>query len=108
MLYLAIDQRRKQLTVNIRNENGDILLKRKVSIQWQRVPAPTLRNGGTETIAPRGPAGRVRIAEPVCFQKRYDRPPKKKRGTGGLFFGVSARAHCTPAMPFAAFPRRRG
>ena len=37
MLYLAIDQHRKQLTVNIRNENGDVLIKRQVSTQWERV-----------------------------------------------------------------------
>jgi hypothetical protein len=29
MLYLAIDQHRKQLTVNLRNEQGDVLLKRR-------------------------------------------------------------------------------
>ena len=37
MLYLAIDQHRKQLTVNMRNEKGDILLKRQVSTEWKRV-----------------------------------------------------------------------
>ena len=37
MLYLAIDQHRKQLTVNLRNEAGDVLLKRQVSTQWPRV-----------------------------------------------------------------------
>ena len=37
MLYLAIDQHRKQLTVNLRNEQGDVLLKRQVSTQWLRV-----------------------------------------------------------------------
>ena len=37
MLYLAIDQHRKQLTVNLRDENGDILLKRQVSTEWKRV-----------------------------------------------------------------------
>ena len=37
MLYLAIDQHRKQLTVNMRNEPGDILLKRQVSTDWKRV-----------------------------------------------------------------------
>ena len=37
MLYLAIDQHRKQLTVNMRNEVGDILLKRQVSTEWKRV-----------------------------------------------------------------------
>ena len=34
MLYLAIDQHRKQLTVNLRNESGDVLLKRQVSTDW--------------------------------------------------------------------------
>lgn len=37
MLYLAIDQHRKQLTVNLRDEQGDIVLKRQVSTQWERV-----------------------------------------------------------------------
>jgi len=39
MLYLAIDQHRKQLTVNIRDEEGDVLVKRQVSTEWQRVRA---------------------------------------------------------------------
>ena len=37
MLYLAIDQHRKQLTVNLRNEQGDVLRKRQVSTEWRRV-----------------------------------------------------------------------
>ena len=37
MLYLAIDQHRKQLTVNLRNEEGDVLLRRQVSTQWDKV-----------------------------------------------------------------------
>ena len=37
MLYLAIDQHRKQLTVNLRNEQGDVLLQRQVSTEWPRV-----------------------------------------------------------------------
>jgi transposase len=37
MLYLGIDQHRKQLTVNVRNEDGDVQLKRQVSTQWDRV-----------------------------------------------------------------------
>ena len=37
MLYLGIDQHRKQLTVNLRNEDGDVVLKRQVSTQWERV-----------------------------------------------------------------------
>ncbi len=39
MLYLAIDQHRKQLTVNIRNEEGDVLVRRQVSTEWERVRA---------------------------------------------------------------------
>jgi transposase len=37
MFYLAIDQHRKQLTVNLRNEHGDVVLKRQVSTEWARV-----------------------------------------------------------------------
>jgi transposase len=37
MLYLANDQHRKQLTVNLRNEAGDVILKRQVSTEWKRV-----------------------------------------------------------------------
>jgi transposase len=39
MLYLAIDQHRKQLTVNLRNQTGDVILKRQVSTVWERVQA---------------------------------------------------------------------
>jgi len=37
MLYLGIDQHRKQLTVNVRDEQGDVVLKRQVSTEWNRV-----------------------------------------------------------------------
>ena len=37
MLYLGIDQHRKQLTVNLRNEEGNVVLKRQVSTEWKRV-----------------------------------------------------------------------
>jgi len=37
MLYLGIDQHRKQLTVNLRNEAGEIMLRRQVSTEWARV-----------------------------------------------------------------------
>lgn len=39
MLYLGIDQHRKQLTVSIRNEAGDVTLRRQVSTEWVRVRA---------------------------------------------------------------------
>jgi transposase len=37
MLYLGIDQHRKQLTVDLRNEQGDTVVKRQVSTRWDRV-----------------------------------------------------------------------
>jgi transposase len=37
MLYLAIDQHRKQLTVNLRDEDGRVLVQRQVSTRWQAV-----------------------------------------------------------------------
>jgi transposase len=37
MLYLGIDQHRKQLTVSLRNEEGDVILRRQVSTEWNRV-----------------------------------------------------------------------
>jgi len=39
MLYLGIDQHRKQLTVCVRNEEGDVTLRRQVSTEWPRVRA---------------------------------------------------------------------
>jgi transposase len=37
MLYLAIDVHGKQLTVNVRNEVGETIVRRQVSTQWDRV-----------------------------------------------------------------------
>lgn len=37
MLYLAIDQHRKQLTVNLRDEDGTVRLRRQVSTRWEAV-----------------------------------------------------------------------
>jgi transposase len=39
MLYLGIDQHKKQLTVNVRSEDGTVILKRQVSTQWEKVRA---------------------------------------------------------------------
>ena len=36
MLYLGIDLHRKQLTVSVRNEKGDVILA-GVSTRWERV-----------------------------------------------------------------------
>jgi transposase len=37
MWYLGIDLHRKQLTVSLRNECGDVLLRRQVSTRWPKV-----------------------------------------------------------------------
>jgi transposase len=39
MLYLGIDQHKRQLTVNLRGEDGAVVLKRQVSTQWEKVRA---------------------------------------------------------------------
>ena len=61
MLYLGIDQHRKQLTVNLRNEQGDVILKRQVSTEWARVR--DFLEEVRKTSAPEG--GFVAIVE-VC------------------------------------------
>jgi len=57
MLYLAIDQHSKQLTVNLRNETGEILLRRQVSTRGEAprqfledVRQRSLAEGGYVTI----------------------------------------------------------
>ncbi len=37
MLYIAVDQHAKQLTVSVRDEAGDVVLRRQVSTEWERV-----------------------------------------------------------------------
>jgi transposase len=39
MFYLGIDQHKSQLTVNLRGEDGNVILKRQVSTQWEKVRA---------------------------------------------------------------------
>ncbi|MGD9126788.1 MAG: hypothetical protein PVH19_05355 [Planctomycetia bacterium] len=39
MLYLGIDQHKRQLTVNLREEGGSVILKRQVSTRWEKVRA---------------------------------------------------------------------
>jgi transposase len=60
MLYLGIDQHRKQLTVCLRNEQGDAILRRQVSTEWERVRAFLAEIGKRA-----GKAGFVVIVE-VC------------------------------------------
>ena len=37
MLYLGIDLHLKQMTVSLRNQNGDVLLRRQVSTRWPKL-----------------------------------------------------------------------
>jgi hypothetical protein len=39
VLYLGIDQHKRQLTVNLPCEDGSVVLKRQVSTQWEKVRA---------------------------------------------------------------------
>lgn len=61
MFYLAIDQHRKQLTVNLRNEDGDVMLQRQVSTQWARV-----RKFFAELRSRSGPEGGYVAIVEVC------------------------------------------
>ncbi len=39
MLYVGIDQHRKQLTVSVRDESGNVILRSQVSTEWKKVRA---------------------------------------------------------------------
>ncbi len=39
MLYIGIDQHRKQLTVSVRDESGSVVVRRQVSTHWEKVRA---------------------------------------------------------------------
>jgi len=38
-LYLGIDQHKSQITVNLRSEDGDVILQRQVSTRWEKIRA---------------------------------------------------------------------
>ena len=38
-MYVGIDQHRKQLTVNVRDESGNVILRRQVSTEWKKIRA---------------------------------------------------------------------
>ena len=59
MLYVAVDQHAKQLTVSVRNDAGDVILRRQVSTEWVKVRA------FWEGIREQSPEGFVVILE-VC------------------------------------------
>ena len=39
MLFLGIDQHKRQLTVNLRSEDGSVILQRQVGTVWEKVCA---------------------------------------------------------------------
>lgn len=61
MLYVGIDQHRKQLTVSVRDESGNVVLRRQVSTQWAKVRAffGAVREGATD-------AGGYLVVMEVC------------------------------------------
>lgn len=91
MLYLAIDQHSKQLTVNLRNEAGTVLLRRQVSTRgespWQfleDVRQRSLAEGGYVAIVE--VCGFNSIAPPRAFRPRPpsggSRSSRSRRWTG--------------------------
>ena len=42
MLHLGIDQHKRQLTVNLRGDDGSVILKRQVSTQWKTAGVRTI------------------------------------------------------------------
>ena len=70
MLYLGIDQHKRQLTVNLRGEDGSVILKRQVSTQWEKVRA------GCHGLCCCGDARSSAIYRIVCrVPLRVTRPP---------------------------------
>ncbi len=87
MLYVGIDQHRKQLTVPVRDDWGEVVLRRQVSTQWDKVraflddlnarAAPTAGYfADTRRVRPKGPAVRPsRVKEGIvksCVLRNLD------------------------------------
>ena len=43
MFYLGIDQHARQITISLRDENGDVIQARQVSTQSEKISAPLQR-----------------------------------------------------------------
>ena len=39
MLYLGIDLHAKQITISLRNDDGDVILRRQASTRWPKLAA---------------------------------------------------------------------
>ena len=86
ILYLGIDQHRKQLTVSARNEAGDVTLRQQVSTGRERVRAfiDELRTGSTAGFSNSAPVRTEKGSELPCV-------PSPPRWFCPLF--------CAPAPP---------
>jgi hypothetical protein len=79
MLYVGIDQHRKQLTISVRDESGNVTLRRQVSTKWEKARA--FFDGLREQSSSQG--GYVAVVE-ICG---FNRP----EATHLVFpFGISA------------------
>jgi hypothetical protein len=84
MLYLGIDQHKSQLTVNLRSEDGSVILKRQASTQWEKVRV--FFDDLAEKAGPEG--GSLAILE-VCGMNpwllemlKHSRPRRRCAGDG--------------------------
>jgi hypothetical protein len=73
MLYLGIDQHKRQLTVNLRNEDGSVILKRQVS-HTSHTPGSVTHQGQTLTANSHTPGSdfnwrRKRCQEPLLTRE---------------------------------------
>lgn len=60
MLYMGIDQHRKQLTICVREQNGEIVLCRQVSTKWDAV-ITFFENFAAEAVSKGGYAACVEV-----------------------------------------------
>ena len=68
MLYLAIDQHAKQITVCVRNEDGDTVLRRQVSTRPEKIEAFFQQLTEMDDAVHGHPGG-------LWFQRLVDRSP---------------------------------
>jgi transposase len=66
MLYLGIDLHRKQMTVSVRDERGEVVLRRQVSTRWKKVGEFLAQV--EEAAAARGGGGFVVLLEVCGFE----------------------------------------
>ncbi len=75
MLYLGMDQHKRQLTVNLRSEDGSVILKRQVSTEWEKV-----RAFFADLAEKAGPEGGFLAILEVCGMNDWLLTMRKKAG----------------------------